>query len=247
MVEVCPRCDAALARVEGEEPAFCWNCGLPQLRVSESVLDAAEARDAAAADAGGGTEVAESGTVSVEAGSLDWVPMLRILLLATAVGLLPCLLLREVLFGGAAGIPVLFLLPLLCLGSGFAYQRSHPQRRMSVGVGAQMGLALGTMLAFAVTTVTAIAGFALRYQKHNYSLQQNFDAMMQQAEAQVRATQPNAPEHLLVAMRSPEWHAGWFLVMQGGIMLLLIVAGMIAGLVAGVLLKTKKQAEEVSD
>lgn len=236
MVEVCCRCEAVLPPVEGESPAYCWQCGLPQLRVAEAVLEAAETRAAAATVAG------SPAGLSVNERELDWPVMLRILLGATALGLLPCVVLRGSLFTGSVGVLVLFLLPVLCLGSGFAYARRRPMRKLTAGNGAQMGLALGTMLAFAVTTVTAVAGFALRYGRHNGSLQQIFDGVMQQAEAQVRATQPGAADNVVLAMRLPEWHAGFFLLMQGAIMLLLIVCGAAAGLVAGAMLGARQAA-----
>ena len=242
MPQYCARCEAVLPLVEGEPASFCAVCGLPQLRVSEALLDAAEprTRDGEAA-ASQDSDHPDTPAHTLPAG-LDWPVLLRILLVATAVGLLPAVLLRDLLFSGAVGIAALFLLPLLGLASGVAYLRLRPGRRMTAGDGAQMGLALGTMLAFAESTVTAVASFALRYGRHNLSLQQNFDAVMQQAEAQVRTTQPGAPERLLLSMRSPEWHGGWFLVMEGGVMLMLIAAGAIAGLVAGALLSARQRA-----
>lgn len=237
MPQHCARCEAVVPLVDGEPGAFCAQCGLPQLRVSESVLEAAEGQSDVAAPS--------AGIATISPGTLDWAVMLRILLVATAVGLLPCVLLRDLLFSGAAGIAVLFLLPLLGLASGVAYLRWRPQAHMTAGAGAQMGLALGTMLAFAESTVTGIASFAMRYGRHDRSLQQNFDAVMQQATAQVRATQPGAPAGLFAAMQTPEWHAGWFLVMEGFLMVLLIVAGAIAGLVAGALLGARQRTLRV--
>ena len=233
----CARCEAVVPRVDGEPGSFCAVCGLPQLRMSESVLDAVEAdATATAVETEGGAAAAP-----VLPGRMDWPVMLRILLVATAVGLLPAVLLRDLLFSGAVGIAVLFLLPLLGLASGVAYLRWRPATQMTAGTGAQMGLALGTMLAFAECTVTAVASFALRYGRHNRSLQQNFDTVMQQAEAQVRVNQPGMPAGLFAAMQTPEWHAGWFLVMQGAVMVLLIVAGAVAGLVAGALLSARQR------
>lgn len=235
----CARCGAVLPPMEGEPANFCWQCGLPQLRVSEPVLEAAEARGRNAGKAGVTAGTGDH-TPPFGPADLDWHAMLPILLVATVFGLLPCLVLRDVLFAGAVAIPVLFLLSVLCLASGFAYLRRRPARAMGAGTGAQMGLALGTMLALAVTSITAVAAFSLRYGRHNPELQQKFDSIMQQAEAQVRVSQPNAPEGLLRAMQSPEWHAGWFLTMEGGLMLLLIVGGCVAGLVTGALLRARQ-------
>lgn len=230
-----------MPRVDGDPGAFCAVCGLPQLRVSESVLDAVAARDEAAARLAAGPGAGGEGLVSaVLPGAVDWRVMLRVLLVATAVGMLPALLLRELLFSGALGMAVLFLLPMLGLGSAVAYLRWRPRTKMTPGVGAQMGLALGTMLAFAECTVTAVTSFALRYGRHNRGLQVNFDAMMQQVEAQVRAGQPDAPTGLFTAMQTPEWHAGWFLLMEGAVMVMLIVAGAVAGLVAGAVLSRRQ-------
>ncbi|WP_419804436.1 hypothetical protein [Terriglobus sp.] len=230
-----------LPLVEGEPASFCAQCGLPQLRVSESVLEAAETLRLESAEEDGAPAVQPGGVTDTLPGALDWPVMLRVLLVATAVGLLPAVLLRDLLFSGAVGFAAMFLLPLLGLASGVAYLRWRPATRMTAGAGAQMGLALGTMLAFAESAVTGIASFALRYGRHNRSLQQNFDAVMQQASAQVRATQPDAPATLFAAMQTPEWHAGWFLVMQGALMLMLVVAGAIAGLVAGALLGARQR------
>ncbi|GAA3747728.1 hypothetical protein GCM10022270_02030 [Terriglobus aquaticus] len=226
-----------IPQVDGEPGAFCAVCGLPQLRVSESVLDAVEVR--ASQPAAGARD---GGAATALAGAMDWPLMLRILAVATAVGLLPALLLHDVLLSGTLGFAVLFLLPLLGLASAAAYLRWRPRGRMTPGRGAQMGLALGTMLAFAESTVTAVASFALRYGRHNLSLQQNFDAVMQQAEAQVRAGQPNAPAGLFAAMRTPEWHAGWFLLMEGAVMVLLVIGGALAGLIAGTVLSKRQRS-----
>ena len=224
--------------MDGDPPSFCPQCGLPQLRVSEAVLDAAEAPGSGEGEAAAGLPVAAAGL----GGGLDWPVLLRILLVATAVGLLPAVLLRDVLFSGALGMAALFLLPLLGLASGVAYLRWRPATRMKAGAGAQMGLALGTMLAFAESTVTAIASFALRYGRHNRSLQTNFDGVMQQAMLQVKASQPGAPAGLLAAMQTLEWHAGWFLVTEGALMVMLVVAGAVTGVVTGALLRARQTA-----
>ena len=77
MPQFCARCEAVVPLVDGEPGGFCAVCGLPQLRVSESVLDLAEAQGSESAGAVPAMQDQATGGAAVAPGALDWTMMER--------------------------------------------------------------------------------------------------------------------------------------------------------------------------
>ncbi len=218
--------------LDGAEAAFCPYCGLPQLRVSESITTEAHHR-AAAAYARPGSDASSE---------VDWPLALRICAIAALIGLLPCALLPGAAVSGGAGVPGLFLLPLLTISVAAVYLRRRPQRLMTAGLGARMGCVVALLLTAGLTVSSAAAGFVLRYRYHSHVVEQNLNVLMQTSEAQVRAGNPGtAAEPLLLLMRTPEWHAGMFLLLESFMALLLLTAGVTFGALAGAMLGARQR------
>lgn len=233
MPQHCPRCEATLPWIDESPSAFCPACGLPQLRVSDEFLERSGTPD---------PQVARISAPASDAAALDWPFALRVLAGTAFLGLIPCVLLPGAVASGGAGILVLVLLPLLCLGSGTAYLRRRPQRRLSAGTGARMGTALGLLLATVLAVSSGIAGFILRYGSHSRMLETSLNAAILRSELQVRASSPAPPpQNLFALLQSPDGHAGTFLLIQLMIFILLLVAGTVCGAVAGALLGARQR------
>ena len=235
MPQHCPRCEATLPVIDGADATFCAACGLPQLRVSSDFLEAPER-----------TSPQASSEAQDAPGSLDWPITFRVLSIAVLAGLIPCVLLPGAVASGAGGLLAILLLPLLCLGSGMAYVR-RGRHRLSARGGARIGAALALMLAAVLAVCSGVVGFALRYGYHSRVVEASLNAAMLQSEAQMRTNAGSPlPENALALIRSPEGHAGAFLLMQCAIALMLVLAGGICGSVMGALIAARQRRSQPS-
>ena len=230
MDPICPRCGAPLHPVDGAPPLFCSQCGLPQLRVQEDALsDAAPTLQPAPAP-----------------GAMNWPRALRILLAAAAVGVVVPSLLPGALPSGAVSGVALLMMPVLTLASVFAYGRGRSPGVTSTALGARMGAVLGVLLGAAVSFVTGVAGFVLRYGYHSHAMDdtigQAIGQLPAQLAAQMASTGPPPPD-LLAFIASPEFRAGSFLAGHAISLLVLVGVGSICGWMSAAILRTRREPD----
>ena len=233
MIQSCPRCGATLPAVDDGPAAFCANCGLPQLTVSEHAL-----RELDETQPASGTSSAAG--PSVLATSLDWPVALRILGVATLAGVLPAAAIPSSVQDGTIGGLSLLLVPMLSLAAVAIYQRVRPLREMSPAIGTRLGGTLGLMMGALTALITGIVGFILRYRFHSHLMDDKISEASDAMLKQLTENSPPPPE-LLGMLKSPEFHAGSFIAGYGMTVLLLIVAGSVCGWIAGALLRARQQ------
>ncbi len=229
MNESCPRCGAILLSIEDAPPPFCAVCGLPQIRVSGEVMEAAAAPpfEGDAARLGSGTD------------ALDWSRALRITALAALLGVVPASLLPGALTSGEVGGLALLLTPPLMVGIVFAYGRGRPARAVAPAGGVRMGATLGLLMGSLAACITGIAGFVLRYGYHSHAMDDKIEQAAAQVPAQLRTAGPPPPE-LLSFLQSPEFRAGSFIFGHVLSLVLLVAAGAVCGWMAATMLRLRR-------
>lgn len=224
----CPRCSAALSRVDDAPPAFCPACGLRQLRISGDTAKPTAA-DGEAANAADSTSE-----------TLHLPRALRVVAVAGLLGVVPASLLPGALVAGALGGLLLLLTPMLALGAVFVYSHSRPPARVSPTGGARLGALLGLWMAALQATLTGVAGFILRYGYHSHALDDRITQAAAQVPVQLQAAGPPAPE-LLQLLQTPEFRAGSFIFGHVLSLLLLVAAGALCGWMAATVLRARRQ------
>jgi hypothetical protein len=232
----CPRCGATLLPVDDSPAHFCGRCGLPQLRVSE---DAQVSAATLPLQMRGGEVDGNGNSVSPEL--IDWWLALRVIALAAVLGTVPPSLLHGALTGGLVGGMALIMMPLLTLGVLSVYQRQRPRRRMSQGVGARLGGALGAVAGSLIALVTGITGFVLRYGYHSQAVDDKLNEATNAMLAQLATSPTPMPQELISFVRSPEFLAGSYLMGHVITLMLLVLAGTICGWLGGAMLKARRQ------
>ncbi len=226
MESICPRCGAPLQFVDHAPPPFCGNCGLPQLRVSEDALTAAEAAPQQAR----------------AVGAVDWPRALRILAVTAAIGVaVPSVLPGALASGAVAGVALL-MIPVLALASIFAYGRGRAHQPASTSAGAHIGAVLGMLIGAFIAFITGIAGFVLRYGYHSRAMDDNIGVAINQMPAQITAQMASVgppPPELLAFIASPEFRAGSFIFGHAFWLLLLVGAGSLCGWMSAAILRAR--------
>lgn len=227
MVATCPRCGAELHPFQGERPAFCPACGLPQLRISsDATLDSQEA-DAAH----------PQGSVS---STMNLPRALRVVGAAGVLAVGSASLLPGALVAGAINGLVLLLTPMLVLGTVMLYSRTRPPAQLSPTGGARLGALLGLWMGALVAAVTGVAGFVLRYGFHSHAMDQKIEQAAAQVPMQLRMAGTQPPE-LLQLLQAPEFRAGSFILGHALSLLLLVAGGWVCGWMAATVLRLRRE------
>jgi len=207
---------------------FCFNCGAPQVSVSEELLLEAQ-KQRAALDSG-----LAAGILNVAAGdSIVWPAAVRYAALAGAVAaalalvsfaLPPVILLA---WFWAIGAPVVIL--------GVYSSKFRPQRVLA-GFGARLGLLCGLTIFFAMCTVNACGLVISRYFFHASA---QIDTQLGELFTQLRTTvqQQGGPGQasMLAWLSIPEDRIGLILIMSGFALLLYLGLSAIGGAFAALL------------
>lgn len=219
---ICQRCGAGLL---SDDAAFCSNCGLPQLRISEDAITPA--------DEPAGQERTEL-RASKPVGNMraDWRYALRCAItVAAPAGIL-------MIFASRSELATLLLF-LWIIGAAMLavvlYHRGRPALPLSFKMGARIGATTGTLMAGILFFIFAVTAFTMRFHEHSSEMDNAYRERIEQVAAQQKLT----PE-LEQLFRSPEGKAG---VMVGGCVFYgLILIGMctITGATGGALLRTER-------
>lgn len=204
----CPRCHTVLVHENPGTLLFCWNCGAPQVTVSEELLTQWE-KQRAALESG----ILTGGLPGDETRAIDWRIALRYAALAglAAAGLtlisfaLPPVLLLAWFW--AIGAPV------VAIG---AYSAKFRDTRLRPGFGAQFGLLCGLAIFFAMSIVNTSGLLLARYVFHAATqIDGQLAAMFTQLRATIQAQGGPSQGAALAWLKIPEDRVGLLLSMFG--------------------------------
>jgi hypothetical protein len=207
---------------------FCFNCGAPQVTVSEELLSEAQ-KQRAALDSGLAAGIL--GTSGPD--DIVWPAAVRYAALAGAVAAaltlvsfaLPPLIL--IAWFWAIGAPVVIL--------GVYSSRIRPTR-VQAGFGARLGLLCGLAIFFAMSAINACSLIVARFVFHaSAQIDTQLGAMFTQLRATIQQQGGPAQASVLAWLSTPEDRVGLILIMTGFVLALYLGLSAIGGAFAAVL------------
>ena len=211
---------------------FCWNCGLPQVVLSEELREgAAEQQRLAAA---GETEAAADPLAPPPPGAIVWRGAIVCAMLAGGVAAALTLL-------SLAVPPVIFFswlwavgAPVIALG---VYSARFGPARIAPGFGARLGLLCGLFITLGIAAVNTVALVLSRFAFHGT---RQFDGQLAAFYAQVSAATvarsgAEAAAPFVKLLSVPEFRAGILLCSMGIFIALYLVFSAAGGAFAGLL------------
>ena len=224
---LCPRCQAVL-HVESEGSlVFCWNCGGPQVRLSEELLEQAEHQLA-----GDSTARADEDTPA-RINAPVWQGAIRCAGLAGAVA--------AILTVASFALPSVVLLswlwaigaPIVVLG---VYSSRFRLTRITPGFGARLGVLCGLAVILACTTLNTLALLLARFALGaGVKIDSNLVAIFAQLRSNAEAQSGAAALPLLNLLSIPEFRIGLLLASGALFMVLYLAYSAVAGVFAGYL------------
>jgi predicted RNA-binding Zn-ribbon protein involved in translation (DUF1610 family) len=217
----CHRCRSVLHAEDQGTLFFCWNCGAPQITLSEELLAQAEQQ---LQDPSAGEQTA--GAVPLAAPlAVNWKAVIGIAMMVT---------------GGISAVSI--LLPPLELLAWLApsivlaiYASRNRQTRITGGLGARVGLICGVLSSLGMTVITTAQMLLLRYGIHGMDeFEANMNSIM--LEARARATEQSgqaAANFFNLFLTVPEFRAGFFLAGLATVIVMLLVLSTAGGAFAG--------------
>lgn len=207
---------------------FCFNCGAPQVTVSEELLSEAQ-KQRAALDSGLAAGILGSATPD----AIVWPAAVRYATLAGAVA--------------AALTLISFALPPVIVVSWFwaigapvvilgVYSAKIRPTRVQAGFGARLGTLCGLAIFFAISAINACGLVVARYAFHDSAqIDTQLAAMFTQLRTTIQQQGGPAQSSALAWLSIPEDRLGLILIMMGFLLLLYLGLSAIGGAFAAVL------------
>jgi hypothetical protein len=202
---LCSRCHAVLHREEQGSLIYCWNCGAPQVQLSEELRDQIEQQLSAQQTAA--HPLAEQPVQPVApSNAVIWRGAIQIAGLAGAVAAALAVL--------AFALPPVTLLsffwfisaPIIAMGF---YSSRFRKTRITAGFGARLGLLTGLAILIVTSTLNTIGLVLERFVFHSTA---ELDTQIEKSFAQAHtafAAQPGAfSSAVLTSLTIPEFRAG---------------------------------------
>ena len=212
---------------------FCWNCGAPQVTLSEELREQAEATKAlgdASAPVTQSYDSSQPPDLLVVWKAAILIAALVALALSVASVLLPPL---ELMAWAAPAI----VLSIYCT--------RYKQTRITAGVGARLGLVCGIFTGFGLVSATAAQMLVLRFGLHRGSeFETSMDGIIAQAKAQALAQSGPAAAAMFNQLNIPEFRAGFFLAGLAMVTLVLLLLSTAGGAFAGFMRGKARLARE---
>jgi hypothetical protein len=234
----CPRCHTVLGHEEEGTLLFCWNCGAPQVMVSEELTLQAEQQRRALET---GTLTGEPQPNGASADGVVWPGAIHCAALtggiAAALTLLSFAFAPLVLLAWfwAVGAPV------VALG---LYSARFRQTRIVPSFGARLGLLCGLAIFFSMTTVNTAGLLLARFAFHSAA---QIDGQLATFFAQVRTTIQAqggpAQAEALAWLAKPEDRLGLLLAMSGVVLAMYLGLSAAGGAFAA-LLRSRSDSRE---
>lgn len=207
---------------------YCPVCGLPQFVYT-------------AEDSAGPDQPERWGEPVRNAGSIDWKPALRlVLLLAVPAGML-CSILSPV------GILGLLLIVATSVWVVALYMRSQRPAWITIGAGARIGLVTGVVGGWTAAAMTGVSLYAMRFWLHQGQVFDNFWQNLVNQEMSQEWTSMGVDAQTIAFaktwMLSPEGRAGWVLCAIALLMATLVLFAVGGGALGARLLARSRRPE----
>ena len=220
----CHRCQSLLNVEDEGTLIFCWNCGAPQVTLSEELQEQAQAQQAQQAATAAGLDTENPETEAERAARIAAQPPDLLMIWKSAIRISAAV---------AAGISLICVVLPLQLIAWMApslvisiYCAKYRQTRITAAVGARVGLVCGFLCAFGIAVAETVQLLALRYGMHKgdaFSL----DPVLLQAKANAVAQYGQATADMVFnpLLTIPEFRVGFFLFLLSiGIAVLLLLS-----------------------
>jgi hypothetical protein len=225
---LCLRCHSVLHVEDEGSLVFCWNCGAPQVRLSEELLEQAElqlaARDASQNNAG---EPAPRVTTPVWRGAIQCAALAGAIagvLTLVSFAYPPVVLLSWLWAIGA---------PIVVLG---VYSSRFRLTRITPGFGARLGLLSALAILLASLALNTAALLLARFAFHaSGKIDTSMNTVFAQLRTNTQAQSGAAAAPLLNLLSVPEFRIGLLLTSAAIFLVLYLVYSALAGVFAGYL------------
>jgi hypothetical protein len=229
---ICSRCHTVIHREDEGTLVFCWNCGAPQVQLSEELREQIDQQISAQhAAANPPTEpIPQPVTPST---AIVWRGAIQYAGLAGAVAATLSLL--------TFALPAVFLLfffwfisaPIIVLG---VYSSRFRLTRITTGFGARLGLLTGLAILIATTTLNTIGLVLERFIFHSTAdIDVQLATLFTQMHATITATPGPAAKAALDMLAIPEFRAGILLAFSATALAFYLAFSATAGAFAGYL------------
>jgi hypothetical protein len=214
---LCPRCHAIIHREDEGTLVYCWNCGAPQVLLSEELL---EQIDKQIADEHSGTATIDPPPELNSAGKfVMWRGAIQCAGLAGAVA--AAFVLLAFVLPPVSMLWLFWLMgaPIVVMG---IYSARFRQTLITTGFGARLGLLCGLAIALATVLLDTIGLLLQRFVFHSSG---TFDAALANSYSQMRAAVVAQPSAALALgwLAIPEFRAGF--VLSSAVLLLVLYLG----------------------
>lgn len=223
----CPRCHATLPQEHEGSLVFCFNCGAPQITVSEELLTEAQ-KQRAVLDSG-----LAAGILGSRPDAVVWPAAIRYATLAGALAAALAMI--------SFALPPVALLawfwaigaPVVVLG---VYNSKIRPTQLRAGFGARLGLLCGLAIFFSMSAVKA-GGLVLdRFVFHNAAqIDSALAAMFAQLRTQIQQQANPAQASVLAWLNIPEDRLGLLLLMSAFVLIIYLGLSALGGAFAALL------------
>jgi hypothetical protein len=206
----CPRCHTPLAPHDAGSVLYCWNCGAPQIRLSEELrLQAEQQRETQTEAASTAQEFSDAPlraiSPALDPAAINWPAAIRVAALAGAIalglGLLATLVEPIALLSLAWALAA----PIVVLG---IYSSRNKSTRIRSGFGARLGMLAGLLIATAASAVDVLKLLLMRFAFHRGGV---IDSQLTAVYQQFHAAQANQPPIPFLNEVIPEFRVGFLL------------------------------------
>jgi hypothetical protein len=229
---LCPRCRSVLQLEDDTSLVFCWNCGAPQVRLSEELREIAERQIAGEPPPGSATAPAAADPPLPPAQSL-WRGAIQCAALAGAVTaalallsyVLPPIALLSLFWFVAA--------PIVALG---VYATRFGQARITTSFGARLGILCGLSITLATAALSTLHLLLQRFVFHSTTeLDTQINVIFTQLRANTEAQSGAASAPFLNLLSLPEFRVGLLLSSLAVFVAMYLAYSALAGSFAGYL------------
>ncbi|MES2391554.1 MAG: hypothetical protein V4555_07925 [Acidobacteriota bacterium] len=217
---LCPRCHAVLHIEDEGALVFCWNCGAPQVRLSEDLITLAEQQRNAFL----GQDLLQStgpADPNPDPSAVVWKSMIRIAAAVCAFFVLPSIFL----------LPLSLLVPAIVLQ---LYASRFRKIRIGSALGARVGLICGLFMSLGMSLVSTIGLLLYRFTTDRMSeVDTGFLTRLQHLQQQAAAQGDTPGVDFLTHFTIPEFRVGIVLFTAALGVALFVILSTASGAFAG--------------
>ena len=205
---ICPRCHVVLHREEEGSLVYCWNCGAPQVQLSEELRDQID-QQINAQQSAANPSVEPSLQPAAAGNAIIWRGAIQTAGLAGAVTAILTLISFALPPVSVLSFMWFISAPIIVLG---AYSARFRQTRITTGFGARLGLLTGLAILAATTTLNTIALVLERFIFHSTAeVDTQIANVFTQLHTSITAQGGPATKAALDMIAIPEFRAGLLL------------------------------------